>query len=131
MQLIKKITVFACLFTFLIMPAFVLAQASDIEPYFGEGGTFKTGVSEKLPTEADVPATIARIINVILGFLGIVAVIIILIGGFMWMTAGGNEEKVGKAKKLLVGGIIGLAIILSAYAIASYVIGQIKGAVVG
>ena len=57
-----------------------------------------------------------------MGLLGIVAVVIVLIGGFTWMTAGGNDEKVGEAKKWIFAGVIGLAIILSAYAIANFVI---------
>ncbi len=69
--------------------------------------------------------TIGYIIRAALGFLGIIAVVIILIGGFKWMTAGGTEEKVEEAKKLIIAGIIGLAIILSAYAIASFVIDQL------
>lgn len=79
----------------------------------------------------DVRDTISRIINVALGFLGIVAVVIILIGGFTWMTAGGNDEKVGEAKKWIFSGIIGLAIILSAYALASYVITNLVTATTG
>ena len=70
----------------------------------------------------DVRTTISQIIKVAMGLLGIVAVVIILIGGFTWMTAGGNDEKVGEAKKWIFSGVIGLAIILSAYALASFVI---------
>lgn len=77
---------------------------------------------------SDIRVTIARIINVALGLLGIVAVVIILLGGFTWMTAAGNEEKVDKARKLIVAGIIGLAIILSAYAIARFVISSLVSA---
>jgi len=73
-------------------------------------------------TEGDIRTTIANIIRVLMSLLGIVAVVIILIGGFTWMTAGGNDEKIGQAKKWLFAGIIGLAIILSAYAIATFVI---------
>lgn len=69
--------------------------------------------------------TIGQLINVALGFLGIIAVIIILFGGFKWMTAGGNDEKVGEAKKLIIAGIIGLAIILSAYAITTFVLSSL------
>ena len=47
----------------------------------------------------DPRAMVASVINVLLSFLGIIAVVIILIGGFKWMTAGGNEEKTGEAKK--------------------------------
>lgn len=75
--------------------------------------------------QGDLKATIGSLINVALQFLGVVTVVIILYGGFKWMTAGGNEEKVGEAKRLIIAGIIGLAIILSAYAISSFVISSI------
>ncbi len=81
--------------------------------------------------QGDLTTTIGSLIRVALGFLGVVAVVIILLGGFKWMTAGGSDEKVGEAKKLIIAGIIGLAIILSAYAIASFVISSIVGAAAG
>lgn len=77
---------------------------------------------------SDIRETIASIIKVAMGLLGIVAVVIILIGGFTWMTAGGNEEKVGEAKKWIFAGVIGLAIILSAYALATFVINSLTAA---
>mgnify|MGYP001616845830 FL=1 len=81
--------------------------------------------------QQDIRTTIASIISVAMGLLGIVAVVIILIGGFTWMTAGGNEEKVGEAKKWIFAGVIGLAIILSAYALANFVINSLVGATTG
>ncbi len=81
--------------------------------------------------QQDIRTTIASIIRVAMGLLGIVAVVIILIGGFTWMTAGGNEEKVGEAKKWIFAGVIGLAIILSAYALANFVINSLVGATTG
>lgn len=75
--------------------------------------------------------TISSIIRVALGFLGVIAVVIILLGGFKWMTSGGNEEKVKKAKGLIFQGIIGLVIVLSSYAIASFVITSITTATAG
>lgn len=77
---------------------------------------------------ADLESTVIKIVQWALGFLGLVAVIMILIGGFQWMTAGGNEEKVAESKKLIIAGIIGLAIIFGAYAIASFVIQQLATA---
>lgn len=77
--------------------------------------------------DADLTTTIASIIRTVMGFLGIIAVIIILIGGFLWMTSGGNEEKVKKAKKVIVSGVIGLVIVIAAFSIASFVITQIAG----
>jgi len=76
----------------------------------------------------DIRVTVARIINVAMGLLGVVAVLIILLGGFKWMTAGGNDEKVKEARKLIISGIIGLVIILCAYAIANFVVGSIINA---
>ena len=78
--------------------------------------------------DADLTDTIAQIIRIALGFLGVIAVVIILLGGFKWMTAGGNDEKVKSAKKLIFSGIIGLVIVISAYAIASFVIDSIVSA---
>lgn len=75
--------------------------------------------------QADLQETIGQLIRVALGFLGVIAVVIILYGGFKWMVAGGNDEKVAEAKRLIIAGIIGLAIILSAYAIASFVISSL------
>ena len=81
--------------------------------------------------QGDLTTTIGSLIRVALGFLGVVAVVIILLGGFKWMTAGGEDEKVSEAKRLIIAGIVGLAIILSAYAIASFVISSIVGAAAG
>ena len=76
----------------------------------------------------DLKTMVGSIINVLLGFLGIIAVVIILLGGFKWMTAAGNDDKIGEAKKLLGAGVVGLIIILAAYAIASFVITNIQEA---
>lgn len=70
----------------------------------------------------DIRETVASIINVLMGLLGIIAVVIILLGGFKWMTAGGDETKVGDAKKFIMQGIVGLVIVLSAWAIARFVV---------
>jgi len=83
----------------------------------------ETGLGERDPRDIA-----ASVINVILGFLGIVAVIIILLGGFKWMTAGGNEDKVGEAKKLITAGIIGLVIIIASFAIATFVLDSLISA---
>ena len=80
----------------------------------------ETGLGQRDPR-----AIVASVIRVILGFLGIVAVVIILLGGFKWMTAGGNEEKVESAKKTLYAAIIGLVIILAGWGISVYVINNL------
>lgn len=86
----------------------------------------ETGLGERDPRDI-----IASIINIALGFLGILAVVIILIGGFKWMTAAGNEDQVGEAKKIIVAGVIGLVIILAAWGIAQFVLTQLINATQG
>ncbi|MEA3249703.1 MAG: hypothetical protein U9Q03_05110 [Patescibacteria group bacterium] len=78
-------------------------------------------------TTTDIRVTIGKIINAFLGLLGIIAVLIVLYAGFLWMTAGGDAQKIQKAKRWLINGVIGLIIILSAYAIASFILRAIIG----
>jgi hypothetical protein len=107
----------------LVLPTAASAQTLEADDLFGDDFTDNTGLGE-----ADLEKTIARLIKVALGFLGIIAVIIVLMGGFKWMTAGGNDEKVTEAKKMLIAGVIGMAIILSAYAITTFVVSSILDA---
>ena len=76
----------------------------------------------------DPRTMVAQIINLILTLLGIVAVVIVLLGGFKWMTAGGNDDKVSEAKKLLGAGVVGLVIILAAWGIARFALEQLMNA---
>ncbi|MFH1233031.1 MAG: hypothetical protein V1649_00040 [Patescibacteria group bacterium] len=73
----------------------------------------------------DPRVMVADIIKIALGFLGIVAVVIILIGGFKWMTGGGDEAKVEEATSFIKAGVIGLIIILASFAIATFVINSL------
>ncbi|MFA6215481.1 MAG: hypothetical protein WC768_02860 [Patescibacteria group bacterium] len=104
-----------CLFALTVMPALALNVGLEYGTY--------TGLGTK-----DLREGIMSIINVLLGFLGIIAIVIVLYGGFVWLTSAGNEEKVGQAKKIITSGIIGLVIIFVSYAIASFVITQLMSA---
>jgi len=104
------------------LPAIALAQ--------GIGDLSNLGLNAfaqntNLGTNVALINSIARIINILLGFLGVIAVILVLLGGFKWMTAAGNEDKIGEAKKLMGAGVVGLVIILAAYAIAAFVVNQL------
>lgn len=71
---------------------------------------------------SDLKTTVINIIQWVLGLLGLIAVVMILIGGFQWMTAGGNEEKVAGAKKIISAAVIGLIVVLLAWAIVIFVV---------
>lgn len=78
-------------------------------------------------TGTDPRILITRIIQIFLSFLGIIALLITLYAGVLWMTSGGNEEKIEKAKKILRNAVIGLIIILSSWAITTYIISRLTG----
>lgn len=86
-------------------------------------------VTDHIGLSDDSPlTTAAKLINSIMVILGIVAVGIVLLAGFKWMTAGGNDEKVTEAKKLMGAGVIGLVIILSAWGITTFILEKIVSA---
>lgn len=70
----------------------------------------------------DIRITIARAINVILGLIATILLILTVIAGFKWMTAGGNQEQVGKAKSDLKNAFIGLIIILLSWSISWFIL---------
>ncbi|MDO8598616.1 MAG: IPT/TIG domain-containing protein, partial [bacterium] len=85
------------------------------------------GTASGLSTQ-DIRVTIAKIIRGFLGLLGVIGLGVVLAGGFLWMTSGGNEEKVEKAKKLLTNGAIGLTIVLLSFSITQFVLSRLTDA---
>ena len=132
-ELYYKIGTKLAILPMLLAPKVTFAQGtlSEDELFGGISGGAEGFAGEAGLGTAKLPETIASIIRTMLGFLGIIAVVIILFGGFKWMTSGGNEDKVGEAKKLIISGIIGLVIVISAFAIASFVITNIAGVAEG
>lgn len=85
------------------------AETGGLSP--GEGST----ASESLALAA------GQIVGVLLAFLGVIFLVLMIAGGIMWMTAAGNDSRVATARKLIIAAIIGLVIVLSAYAITTFV----------
>ena len=113
-----------CLFSLCLLFAVNLAWAGSSDRYgldtagrtagslpAGQGGT----ASQSLAIE------IGRIAGAALAFLGTIFLVLMIAGGIMWMTAGGSEERVKTAGKLIIAAIIGLIIVLGAYAITTFV----------
>lgn len=70
----------------------------------------------------------ANVITWILSVLAVLALILVLYGGFIWMFSRGNEEEVKKAKDILSGALFGLIIILASYGLTAYVFENIVNA---
>lgn len=105
----------------------VLAAPADAD-YFWTGGT-DTDVRGILALgSADPRQVIVNLINIALGFLGILAVVIIIFAGFRYMTSGGNEDARAQAKSMLMSAIIGLILIFAAFALAQFLINTLVGA---
>lgn len=109
----------------------VLAQAPSTGGVDVFGGQ-KDVIQDALGLGAQDPRiTIAKIIRVLLGFLGLITVCLMLYGGFLWMTSEGNEQQLETAKRTLRNAVIGLLIILSAFGIATFVLNKLMGATGG
>jgi len=121
-KIIKKILLIVCLLIAVFTVAhFALALDVGLDEVSSEIGL----------AVVDPRIIVARVINIILGFLGIIAVGLIIYAGWLWMTAAGNEERIQQAKKILINAVIGLVIILSSFAIASFILSRLIAATSG
>lgn len=68
------------------------------------------------------------IVNFFLTFLGLIAVVMIIYGGFLYVSAAGNQEKIESAKKIIMYAVIGIVVILLSFAIVNTVLGAGSGA---
>ncbi len=69
-----------------------------------------------------VPELIARVVSMLLFITGGIAVLFLIIGGYWYITSGGNEEQAEKGKKTLVNAIIGVVIVVMSYVIVNVVV---------
>ncbi|MCK4553699.1 hypothetical protein KAU19_01930 [Candidatus Parcubacteria bacterium] len=122
----KKIIIFITfLLAFFILGQAVLAgdnydnygldKTLKVKPA-GSESSLKDALMQQTPAEI-----IGKVVGAALAFIGILFFILMIYGGFLWMTARGNEQQVEKAKELIIAATIGLIIILAAYAITVYI----------
>lgn len=103
-----------------------LDEEEDLSIAGMEGEAFGMGFMRVVGLgTTELPAATMNIVNVIMGFLGVLAISVVLWGGFRWMVAGGSADKVDEAKKILVTGVVGLFIVLIAYSLTMFVIVKI------
>ncbi len=112
---------------------FALTPTTALAALPGRESARQTADRAGLGTESDVTmlSIIGSIVNSLLVLMGIVLLILTIYAGFLWMTAGGNQDQITKAKGILRNAMIGLVITFSAYAIADFVFGRILIATVG
>ncbi|HLD27911.1 MAG TPA: pilin [Patescibacteria group bacterium] len=127
-----KIILLIIVLAWLMMPlAPALAQASltnqstDILNTIGERSGY--GSAGEV-TEATIAQKAGNVIGLVLGFLGVVFLFLVVYSGVQWMTAGGNEEKITKARNRMIQAAIGVAIIAMAYALTNFVVRSLQGA---
>lgn len=132
----KKIFVLLGLFIFssFFVPSFVLAQANPqtSETYTSVADATRNQTVSFMHTSGLQSATradniVGSIIKTVLSLLGIVFLILIIFSGYQWMTAGGNEEQVSKAKDRIRNAVIGVVIVVLAYAITAFVFKNLPG----
>ena len=94
---------------------------------FANGNPKPNCVGENCSGEVNLTGNVNAIISSVVGVLGIVAVIVIIIGGIQYMISAGDANKVKKAKDTILYGIIGLIVVILAWAIVNFVINNVNG----
>ena len=77
-------------------------------------------------TEAQVSASVAGVLNTVYYISGAIAIIILVIAGIIFVTSAGNPERVKQAKNAIIGAVVGLVVIVMAFAITQYIIQGVK-----
>ncbi|MCF7860100.1 pilin [Patescibacteria group bacterium] len=121
--------IFAFSLTALILSSnFVSADSDLLSTQEGfKGNEIQSAFGNDTPD--DIRYTIVRFINISLLFLGVIFLILVLIAGFKYMTAAGNEEQVKSALKQITQAVIGLVIVLSAWGISYWILMRLQAAV--
>ncbi len=113
---------------FVFSPAQAQVRGDAFGKYFTDsfGRTFDTGSSSEL--NKSLPRAVGNVISVFIAFIGVILLVIMVYAGFLWLTAGGKEDQIKKAKQYIINGIIGLIIALGAFILTSFVITQVTNA---
>lgn len=86
-----------------------------------------TAVAGATGGQGSLRLLVLQIVNFFLGFLGLIAVVMIIYGGFLYVSAAGKEDKIEQAKKIIMYSIIGILIILLSFAIVNTILGAGTG----
>src|SRR5574344_1569050 len=95
---------------------------ANLSNAFNKAGSFAAKSGYDISGELQPEVFIGDIILIVLQFLGVIFLCFIIYGGFTWMTATDEADKVKKAKKIIKNSVIGLIIVVLAYAISAFVV---------
>ena len=145
MKILKISILFIFFITVFSLPILASAQTGSPDPNAKcleqhtdpDSQAYKDCVAEQNPSDGSlqnplgkdvtsISQVYGRIIYAFLGMAGAVALIMFIMGGFFWMTAAGNEEKVTKGKQTLLWAVLGLIVIFSSYAILRTIFASLK-----
>jgi magnesium-transporting ATPase (P-type) len=124
----KRLFTLIFLFSLVAVPTLPSLAQSDS---FGFGEKLNNVAQQSGYNPGNEPTLDQRIssfISLFLSFLGVIFMILMIVGGFNWMTAGGDEQKIDKAKDTIRAAIIGIIIIIAAYAVSIFIVSRIWGA---
>lgn len=128
----KKIFSVIFLFVFglnlLLLPALGSATTPASSTPRNSGGGAAAPKELPNPLGTDNPnILVGNIINFILGFVGTIALVLFIYGGFTWMLSAGSPDKVKKGKNIIVWAVIGLFVVFTAYILVRFVIQGVTG----
>jgi hypothetical protein len=120
-----SLSVFFQVFFFSSLPVF----AADDPTSLLTGGLNDAAAGAGYNQSLSLPDIIGRLIAAVLGAVGIILVIRVIQAGILYMTANGEPAKTATAKKMISEAIVGIIIIIAAYALTDFVITQLAGAI--
>lgn len=85
-------------------------------------GTGNTSCTPQQSGESGIQSIASKAVNIFSLVVGAIAIIMIIVGGFRYITSGGSSERVGGAKNTLIYAIVGLIIVALAQFLVHYVI---------
>lgn len=114
-------------FTFVLVVLFFILAPSVL-------AQLETGIEYGTATglgNQDIRISIMQVVRIFLGFVGVIALILVMYGGWVWMSSAGRPDRIEQAKAILRNAAIGLAIILLAFSIVSFIINLLQQATIG
>ena len=110
----------------LIRPAIATSAALVSYPAFANGkGDVKQGLNAtNIDTTTNLQGVFSNVVNVMLFIIGALAVIMLIVGGIMYVTSAGDSKRVESAKNTILYAIIGIVVAIAAGAIVNFIVGK-------